>query len=573
MSALPELIQAVEAAQGDPHRRRSALGRLQLALTEQLPSDPLLAASCLAVVEDADLRLELAPIAERATSRTATARALVVDAEGQGRVVEVVVALSPGGEGAWSPQAIARDAAIAAQLAVAVVTGGERWGVRWQVRGEGLDAFELRGSSIGLAIAVATRAALLQREVPAGWAFTGGVDLDGSVAAVAGIPGKLRAAAEAGLTSAAIPAAARRVSRPPRGLSVVPVVRLEALLEHLFPAPDARRLRLPWRPLVVLLPALLAWVSATDALDGLLQAALMRAVLAPLPAENTAILPLPPDADFRALRAAYPEVLAGLAAAGATAAAFDVLMLTETPNDTALAAAMGRLPVVLPVRWRGSGFQSPPAPLADATLPAIIEVEQDRLFSRVRRAPVRLISPDGTAHWHLAARALQAHLGAEPPTLADDILRIGVTRNPTRMERLYLPPVAPSPRLSWTDPTSWSAAKGRVVLLGVLEGRQDRLRTPMGDRYGVELHAALIEAMARQAALRVASPGGDALAALLCGGLTFAMAASLPRRRRLIAVVVPVAGLVVLAALLVAGLMLAPTPLLLAAIAALWAPR
>ncbi|MFT5687100.1 MAG: hypothetical protein ACI8RZ_008057, partial [Myxococcota bacterium] len=130
MAALPELLQAVAAAEGEPHRHRAALGRLQLALNEQLPSDPLLAASCLAVVEDVDLLGELAPIAERAAPRSATANALVVDGEGRGRVVEVVVALSPGGEGAWTPQSIARDAAVAAQLAVAVVCGGERWGVR-----------------------------------------------------------------------------------------------------------------------------------------------------------------------------------------------------------------------------------------------------------------------------------------------------------------------------------------------------------------------------------------------------------------------------------------------------------
>lgn len=573
MPALPELLQAVAAAEGDVHRRRAAVGRLQLALAEQLPADPLLAASCLAVVEDVDLLGELEVIARQATPRSATASALVVDGEGRGHVVEVVVALTPGGEGAWSPQAIARDAAVAAQLAVAVVCGSERWGVRWQVRGEGLSAFELRGSSIGLAIAVATRAAQRQRPVPEGWAFTGGVDLDGSVAAVSGIPGKLRAAAAAGLTSVAIPAGARRVKRPPGGMLVVPVTRLTPLLDRLLPEADEAPVRLPWRPLLVLLPALLAWVSATDVLDGLLQSAMMRAVLGTLPADNTAILALPPDADFRSLRAAYPEVLAELAGIGATAVAFDVLMLTETADDPALAEAMGLLPVVLPVRWQGDGFQAPSAVLSSASQPAIIEVEQDRLLGRVRRAPVRLIAPDGSLQWHLAVRALQAHLSAQPPSLVEDTLHVGVTRNPTRMERLYLPPVAQSPRLSWTDRTTWSAAAGRVVLVGVLEGRQDRLRTPMGDRYGVELHAALIEAMARQAAPRAASPGMDALAALLCGGLTYGLAASLPRRRRLVAAVVPAAMLAVSAALLVAGLMLAPLPLLLAGIVALWAPR
>ena len=60
--------------------------------------------------------------------------------------------------------------------------------------------------------------------------------------------------------------------------------------------------------------------------------------------------------------------------------------------------------------------------------------------------------------------------------------------------RAWLRPVEPSPKLDVDDPTSWSAAQGRAVLVGVAGGARDWLRLPFGTVYGVEaLDAALVE--------------------------------------------------------------------------------
>jgi eukaryotic-like serine/threonine-protein kinase len=189
-------------------------------------------------------------------SRTATA--LVVDETGQGHAVEVVVALSAGDGGVWAPPGVERDAQVAAQLAVAVALGAEarRWSVRWRVRGPIAD---LHGTSIGLAIAVATRAARLERPVPAGWAFTGGIDLDQRVATVAGLPAKVRAAAAAGCRRVALPATDRAGLKAPSGVRLVPVsdfgeFSARLLAERSSGLAAARR----WWPLTLLLLPLLA---------------------------------------------------------------------------------------------------------------------------------------------------------------------------------------------------------------------------------------------------------------------------------------------------------------------------
>jgi hypothetical protein len=569
MAELPELLQAVDAARAgsDPHRRRAALGALHRALHESLPDDPLLAASCLAAAEDEELRAALSPIAARSSPRLASATALVVDEQGRGQALEVLVALSPGGRGVWTPQAIARDTSVAAQLAAAVALGPEadRWGVRWQLRGAGGAA--VHGSSIGLAVFAAARAAREGARLPGGWAFTGGVDLDGAVAGVSGLPAKLRAASAAGLARVALPAVDRPGLRPPPGLELVPVARVEALAAALLPTPAPRRPRpaLPRALAALALPVLLAWTSATDFAEGPLQAAVVRAVSGTLPAENTAVLSLPAGGDLRALRGRWPEVIGRLEAA-ATALVIDLFLTAETDDDAAIAAAIAgsRLPVVVPWRWREGHFEPPGSEaLAAAARPGHAELDPDLLLGWVRRASVLVRDDRGGVTWALAVQALRAHLGADPPRLSGEQLQVGVTRNPTSFERVYLRPVAPGVRLGWDEP-DWSAARGRVVLAGVTSGREDLFTTAAGRRYGVEVHAALVETLARQAGLRAAGPGVDAALALLVGLLTAALAAALPRRLSAVALVVPAAALVALLGVAAAGTLVALLPLALA---------
>ena len=116
---------------------------------------------------------------------TASVSGLVVDQTGRGHVVELVVVLTPGASGVRTPAEVDRDANVAAQLAAAVALGprADDYGVRWAARGVG---FTIHGTSLGLAIAIATRAALLGRPGPTGWAFTGGIDLDGRIVSVHG---------------------------------------------------------------------------------------------------------------------------------------------------------------------------------------------------------------------------------------------------------------------------------------------------------------------------------------------------------------------------------------------------
>lgn len=579
MGTLPELLRDLAAAEatGDGHRCRAARGRLHRALHDALPEDPLVAASCLTAVTDDGLRTALEPLAARIASRVGLATALVVDGRGQGRTVEVLVELSPGSSGAWTPQPIERDARVAAQLAVAVALGpeAERWGVRWQVRG----TERVRGSSIGLAVAVATRAAQRGMTVPPGQAFTGGVDLDGTVASVSGIPAKLRAAVEAGEERVWVPAVDLPGLRRPEGLVVLGIDRLEGLLQELFGAePGDRRTARSLRPAWLLVPALAAWTGLLDPVDGLLQGALSRGVLGVLPAEQTAVLPLPETSDTRALRADYPAWLEALQEAGATAVVLDVFLGAPSDDDGALAAAIrtvsaAGMPVILPTRRAGGSWSGPAsAELAAVSRVGTIELEADRIFGTVRRAPVQLRDDQGETRWHAAVLALSAHLDAEP-ALEEDTLAVGITRNPAPLERLWLPPVAAPERLAWGAPETAARARGRVVLVGRAEGHQDWFRTPAGPRHGVEIHAALVETLARQAGLRRARAAVDAGLAAGLTLLTWLFARALSAQRRWLALVLPLAGLALVAAVLGGGWLLAPTPLVLAALCALWAAR
>ncbi len=579
MASLPELLRAVNAAEvsGDPHRLRAARGRLHRRLRDTLPTDPLLAASCAAAVGDDELRAACDRIASAATPRSASALGLVVDHAGQGLVVEVVVALQPGGSGTWTPQNAERDALVAAQLAVAVALGSqaERFGVRWQVRG----SRTVRGTSLGLALAVAARAALRGQSGPEDQAFTGGVDLDGRVASVFGVPAKVRAAAEAGLSQVTVPAAELVGLRVPDGLAIDGASAAEPMLEALFGTETAEAAlvgRFQWRWLAVFLPPVLAWTGATDVVDGPLQGAAARAALGELAPSISAVLPLPETVDTRSLRADYPRVVAALVEAGATALVFDVTMLAPTEHDDALAAAFAAArdagtPVILPRLLRdGRWAQVASDALRESTVPGLIVLEQDLFFNRIRRAPVRLRADDGSTAWHATVQALAAHLDAEPE-LHGDLLQVGVTRNPVPLERLWLPPVAMGPTLDWRSPGD--GARGRVVLIGSTRGPSDVFSSPMGRRYGVEIHAALVETLGAQAGLRRTRPvidGGLALATTLMTGL---MALALPRRRRWLSLGVSAFVLGGFLLALGAGWLLAPVPVVLAGLCGWYAAR
>ncbi len=522
MRTLPDLLRAVHAARarGDDHAVEAALAGLHAALTDALPTDPLLAASCLSVIDDPALVEALARRARGAQTAHASARALVVDETGRGEVVEVVVALTPGGLGAWTPLPVARDADTAAQLAVAAALGAEadRWSVRWQVRGPSVT---LRGSSLGLALAVAVTAARRGVTPPDDLAFTGGVDLDGRVVAVSAVPAKLRAAKAAGLAGVLLPAGTPGPAPP--GLAVVHVPDLASAV-GVLPAP-ARTTPVRWAraagPGALVAVVLLALLGVPDVLDAALQPMLLRAVRAPLPATQTALLPLPREGDLRALRADYPAVIAALKDAGATAVAFDLVFSASDPADAAFAKAIAAsgLPVVGAARLGPDGPVLAPDPLAGVLTPGLAAVEADLALGLVRRAPSLRRTADDQPVWHLAIAALGAHLDAAP-LLQGERLQLGITRHQLTDGSFGLAPVAPPPVLAWDAPETWEAARGRVVIVGVAGGARDWLRTPAGPAAGAAVHAALIETLAAQQAPWSASALGDATGALAVGSLT-----------------------------------------------------
>lgn len=547
MKELAELLHAVIAAEDaeDAVRHETALGHLHRALREELPSDPLMAASLLPHVLDEGIRVELEKRSAQAAPLTSRAVALVVDLRGQAYLVEVVVELSAGGRGVWTTQSAAPETLLGAQVAVAAALGDEarRFGVRWQLS----ESQRVRGASLSLAIALATRAAREGVTLPLDVAFTGAVELDGRITKVAGVPAKLRAAE--GMREVVIPRDGAPSSRLAR-----PVATLEAAALPLFPRIEGTR-RIPWEWTLLALAPLLALASGLDFLELALRPPLVAALHGTLPAEETVVLPLPSDTDRRALRAAYPTVFADLQAAGATAVVLDVLLLAETEHDAALEQALADLEidVIAPRRLEGD-VESLPS--IEGLVVGSPEFERDLLFGKVRRAPAQ----QGDA-WHLAVLGLAAHLDEEP-VVRDAQLEVGVTRNALSEGRLHLPPVEPSPTMEWGGP--YGLADGRVVFIGDTSGRGDRLRTSLGSRQGVELHAALLEGLARQRALHLGRPIWDALVALLAGLGTALVARRLPGWSRPLGGLVGVALLAVLVGVAAGGTLPAFLPTVLA---------
>lgn len=558
MSQLSDLLQAAVTARasGDPGRTQAALGRLHRALRQELPRDPLLAASCLGVVTDGALAESLAKLSVQAQPRSARARCLFVDERGRGEVAELVVELSPGGSGVWTVQPTGDEVRLAVQVAMAAALGADlaRFGVRWQLAGD-YAGRRLTGASLGLPAAVAARAALRQLQVPDDWAFTGAVEVDGRIGAVRGLPAKLRAAGAAGLHHVVVPTNAQLPT--PDGVTLHPCEHLEAVSQQLFPkqtGPGRSPLRWAWTGLVLVAPAL-AWLSATDPLEVGLQAPLSTVVHGVVPARQTALVGLPETDDRRDLRAELPAVLQGLQDAGAASVILDVLLLAETEHDDALEAALAalELPVIAPLRVDGHRM-----PSIDGLRVGSPVLEQDMLFGRVRYLPARIEDA-----WALSVLGLSTLLDATP-TATSAQLTVGVTQNALRDGQLYLPHVDPSPRLQWGGP--YDGAQDKVVLIGVLSGPEDHFRSVTGARYGVELHAAALEALAAQRGLRLGSPALDALGALATGLATLAATALLPPRRRWLGALVPLAALSVAFGVVVGGTLPALVPLVLASI-------
>jgi len=575
MPDFPELIRDANAAKasGDQDRVDSSLGALQLHLKHELPKDPLVAASCLALVTQVDLIAELEAISKGLESRQGLSKALVVSPDGRGALLEIVVDLAPGSSGVWCPHDLGRDAQLAAQIAAAVALGAdlERWGVRWQVRGPALaSASRVRGSSLGLAMAMAIRAAVGQRPVPEGWAFTGGVDLDGRIVEVAGVPAKVRAAAEGGIEQVGLSLNDKAGLRIPDGLTIHGYSYFEAACQELWPVGVIRgKSRISWKWVWLLLPVVISWTALLDGLEIYLQGPLMRHVLGELPADNVMVLDVPTK-DIEERRWDYPDRIDALVAAGVTTIGFDLLFIEDHPADTEFADAVRRaekagVKVVLPKRFEDEHFLPSATELVDVGQSAMVLLNQEMLFGTVRGLYVQKRAVEGS-EWALSVELLAGHLGAPRPELKGDTLSVKVLRNRLHREQMLLPPVSRPQRLDWDTPEGFVAAKDKAVLLGVVDGYADVLRTPSGNRYGVEIHAAATEALARQRGLRRASPLTELLLIFVLGLLTTLGARRLGSRRRYWAYGLGFGCVGVLLLALKAGLVFALSPVVIASI-------
>lgn len=282
---------------------RQAQGRALLrALATTRPTDPWTArwvADWLdqhmpdAQATAAELRAEAAAMATPGTAETVV---LLADEDaGTALVAPLQVSLAQGPVDVWTPSRGLGELALAAADAAARVEP-EPWEgvVRWEVHG--LPArTRVDGSSLGLPLAAAIRAAARGRRMPEGWALTGKLRVGGQVEAVGALESKLEAALEAGFQNVIVPAANRVGLAPPAGIEVHHVSTLAEALALLFPRPPRRRAPL--------------WAAAGVAAVGVVAA--LRPTPAPPDIDLVVVLldePVGPRTDEEDLRYFYEEL-------------------------------------------------------------------------------------------------------------------------------------------------------------------------------------------------------------------------------------------------------------------------
>lgn len=534
--------------------------------------------------------------------RVAVVPVLLADEdEWQGHVASLSLELRPGsgrlvGEGPLGPAA-----RQACEIAITAVLGSalSRWDAAWTLKlPTSLPTHVVDGDSLGLPVAVATRAARDGLVVPERTGFSGRVDPAGRIGPVGGVRLKAKAAADAGLLRWFVAPGCEPSEVPPRE----EVASLDELWPRLWPRAD----RPPWARVaaLLLLPPLLALTGLSARPDHALELGLLRAVSAPLPAGETVIVALPaleqgPDGawrSFRERRARVAALVEELVAARVRSVSFDLAWHRADPADDTLATALrraaeARVPVVLALHWvEGQGPLLPASPALRALVTeGVVRVAHAQGESEQTRAldPGHVLVRDyaeGRWIWHAAVETVASWSpGLEPPRLDGDALVIGPLRAPSPLGRLSLRPVVRSTCWLWTEP-GWTPApspgcearqtlrdldalRGAAVWVGV-RGEEDAFSLLGVPVAGVDVQAAATEVLASSRAPRAAGLGLDALAAGLVG-LLLALARLGARPG-----VVPALALALLPPLGLAGLaalswLVAPIPVLLATAAGL----
>jgi hypothetical protein len=353
---------AVDAARdaGDPLALETAVGLLvrEVVRTDPEGVDPHVAAAVLHVPElvvPTHVSDAWARRAEEGGSRAVTVRALVVRASGEGAVIDLLVRVYPG-SGCFALGRVdataRRSAEIAASLALGPRAG--RRGVSWQVAGA--DAIELVGGSAGLALAVGIRAAAFDDvpQPPQDTAFTGVVEVDGRVSAVASVGQKVRAASLVGVRRVVVP------DGPALDAPGVAVHRVQTVHEAWSLAGVRVAPRTRPAPTRVTAGVVLAGVVVTSSqlwwslVEGVPTALLRRVVPVAVGGPRVGVLwldaaPVGQKND----RAALARALDGCVAAGARAVVADVALDDAAPGRDAWVAWLEQarsVPVVVGVR-------------------------------------------------------------------------------------------------------------------------------------------------------------------------------------------------------------------------------
>lgn len=217
------------------------------------------------------------------------------------------------------------------------------------------------------------------------------------------------------------------------------------------------------------------------------------------------------------------DTLAGLVQAtaeqGARAVVLDLLLVEANPADEVLARTLAATPSVLAVGLGDGGWLLPSPRLAPAARLGHATFEPDR-DGVVRRLPA-VKQAGGASYPALALAALQH----TDPALA---VPVGAVLRPDFRLRWAELPVIPA-WLMLAHPPAGGAVAGRIALLGVTAaGLGDRAVVPTSPggqpMAGVQVHAGVIQCVARGATLRKAAPLTVALITAALGAAIWTLA-------------------------------------------------
>lgn len=205
------------------------------------------------------------------------------------------------------------------------------------------------------------------------------------------------------------------------------------------------------------------------------------------------------------------RLVQAMADQGARAVVLDLLLVEASPTDELLAGALTAVPSVLAVGIGEGGWLVPSPRLALSARLGHATFEPDR-DGVVRRLPA-VKQFGSTSYPALALAALQR----VDPSLA---VPVGVVLRPDFRLRWAELPVIPAWRML-AHPPARGAVAGRIALLGVTAaGLGDRAVVPTSPggqpMAGVEVHAGVIQCVARGATLRKVAP---LIVALFTGAL------------------------------------------------------